>query len=89
MPSRFLVDVFSSFGFGAVPVPNVVDPASFSFRERYPLRPRLLSTRNFERLYNVACTLRAFALVQQRWPEAELTLVGGGSLDRELRSLAP
>ena len=30
----------------------------------------------------------AFALVQQRWPEAELTLVGGGSLDRELRSLA-
>jgi L-malate glycosyltransferase len=87
VPSRFLVDVFSSFGLGAVPVPNVVDLDRFRFRERYPLRPRLLSTRNFEPLYNVACTLRAFALVQQRWPEASLTLVGSGSLDAGLRSL--
>jgi glycosyltransferase involved in cell wall biosynthesis len=88
VPSRFLVDVFSSFGLEAVPVPNVVDLGSFGFRERVPLRPRILSTRNFEPLYNVACTLRAFALVQQRWPEAELTLVGDGSLARHLRSLA-
>jgi glycosyltransferase involved in cell wall biosynthesis len=88
VPSRFLVDVFSSFGLSAVPVPNVVDLARFRFRERCPLRPRLLSTRNFEPLYNVACTLRAFHLVQQRWPDAELTLVGGGSLERELRALA-
>src|SRR5262249_45447885 len=88
VPSRFLVEVFSSFGLGAVPVPNVVDLESFRFRERLPLRPRILSTRNFEALYNVACTLRAFAIVQQRFPEAELTLVGGGSLDRELRALA-
>jgi glycosyltransferase involved in cell wall biosynthesis len=88
VPSRFLVDVFSSFGLGAAPVPNVVDLESFRFRDRVPLRPRILSTRNFEPLYNVACTLRAFAIVQQRFPEAELTLVGGGSLDQSLRSLA-
>jgi glycosyltransferase involved in cell wall biosynthesis len=88
VPSRFLVDVFSSFGLGAVPVPNVVDLESFSFRERVPLRPRLLSTRNFEPLYNVACTLRAFGVVQERFPDAELTLVGAGSLDQKLRSLA-
>jgi L-malate glycosyltransferase len=88
VPSRFLVDVFSSFGLGAVPVPNVVDLARFKFRERCPLRPRILSTRNFEPLYNVACTLRAFKLVQQRWPEAQLTLVGGGSLERQLRALS-
>jgi glycosyltransferase involved in cell wall biosynthesis len=88
VPSRFLVEVFSSFGLDAVTVPNIVDLTRFRFRERRPLRPRILSTRNFEPLYNVACTLRAFALVQQRWAEAELTLVGGGSLERELRSLA-
>jgi L-malate glycosyltransferase len=87
VPSRFLVEVFSTFGLGAVAVPNVVDLESFKFRERVPLRPRLLSTRNFEPLYNVACTLRAFAIVQQRFPDAELTLVGGGSLDQKLRSL--
>jgi len=88
VPSQFLVDVFSSFGLDAVPVPNVVDLRSFRFRQRVPLRPRILSTRNFEPLYNVACTLRAFALVQEQWPEAELTLVGGGSLAQPLRSLA-
>jgi L-malate glycosyltransferase len=88
VPSRFLIDVFSAFGLSADSVPNVVDLDRFRFRERLPLRPRLLSTRNFEPLYNVACTLQAFAIVQQRFPEAELTLVGGGSLDQKLRSLA-
>ena len=46
-----------------------------------PLRPNVLSTRNFEPLYNVACTLRAFRLVQDRYPDATLTLVGAGSED--------
>src|SRR6185436_17831345 len=41
--------------------------------------PRILSTRNFEPMYNVACTLAAFAIVQARYPDATLTLVGAGS----------
>jgi glycosyltransferase involved in cell wall biosynthesis len=52
------------------------------------LRPRLLSTRNLEPLYNVACTLRAFRLVQDRHPGATLTLVGAGSEESRLRQLA-
>jgi len=88
VPSRFLVDVFQSFGLRATAVPNVVDLDRFKFRERHPLRPRILSTRNFESLYNVACTLRAFKRVQKSWPNASLTLVGGGPLERELRALA-
>ncbi len=87
VPSRFLIDVFEPFGLDAVAVPNVVDLERFRFRDRFPVRPRLLSTRNFDDLYNVACTLRAFKLVQKRWPNASLTLVGGGALDRELRAL--
>ena len=78
VPSRFLVDVFRGFGIDASIVPNIVDLERFRFRERDPLRPRLVSTRNFDALYNVACTLRAFKLVQDRWPDASLTLVGGG-----------
>ena len=88
VPSRFLVDVFASFGLDATAIPNVVDVNRFVYRERFPLRPRILSTRNFESLYNVACTLRAFKLVQKSWPNASLTLVGGGSRERELRRLA-
>jgi glycosyltransferase involved in cell wall biosynthesis len=88
VPSTFLRDVFASFGIEATVIPNIVDLDRFRFRLRDPLRPRLLSTRNFEDLYNVACTLRAFSIIRQSRPDASLTLVGGGSNDDALRTLA-
>src|SRR5688572_6474728 len=88
VPSRFLKDVFAGHGIEAEVIPNIVDVDRFSFRVRSPLRPRVLSTRNFESLYNVSCTMRAFRLVQDRCPEATLTLVGAGSEDERLRALA-
>jgi len=88
VPSRFLREVFSSHGIDAHVIPNIIDRDRFAFRLRDPLRPRLLSTRNFEPLYNVACTLRAFERIQARWPDAALTLVGAGSQERALRRLA-
>ena len=88
VPSRFLKDVFARFGIQAEVIPNIVDVDRFRFRARDPLRPNVLSTRNFEPLYNVSCTMRAFRLLQDRYPEATLTLVGGGSEDQRLRDLA-
>ena len=71
--------VFATFGIDASVIPNMVDTSRFRFRDRVPLQPRILSTRNFDGLYNVACTIRAFQLVQQQFPDATLTLVGGGN----------
>jgi len=88
VPSRYLVEVFEQFGITATVIPNVVDLRRFSYRARTTLQPRLLSTRNFESHYNVACTLRAFRIVQDRWPHATLTLVGNGSEEQFLRTLA-
>ncbi|MGE3275488.1 MAG: glycosyltransferase family 4 protein [Vicinamibacterales bacterium] len=88
VPSRFLVDVFARHGIDASVIPNVVDTERFRFRARTPLRPRLLCTRNLEPLYNVACTLRAFRRIQDRWPGATLTLVGSGSEEPRIRALA-
>ncbi len=88
VPSAFLVEVFARFGIRATIIPNLVDVACFVFRERTPLRPRLLSTRNFDALYNVSCTLRAFRLIQNRHPDASLTLVGAGPQDAVLRRQA-
>jgi glycosyltransferase involved in cell wall biosynthesis len=88
VPSTFLQGVFASFAISADVVPNIIDLEQFGFRSRAALRPRLLSTRNFEELYNVVCTLRAFAAVQARFPDATLTLVGKGSTERALRELA-
>jgi glycosyltransferase involved in cell wall biosynthesis len=88
VPSRFLHDVFAEFGIASRVIPNIVDVERFRFRRREHLRPRVLSTRNFETLYNVPCTLRAFRLVQDRYPDAQLTLVGAGSQDAPIRALA-
>ena len=88
VPSRFLYDVFASFGITSRIVANTIDLARFTYRERTPLTPTLLSTRNFEPLYNVDCTLRAFAHVQARYPDASLTLVGAGSQEVKLRQTA-
>jgi glycosyltransferase involved in cell wall biosynthesis len=85
VPSRFLVEVFSRFGIPATIVPNIVDLDRFAYRPRDPLRPRLLSTRNLDALYDVGTTIRAFRLVQDRWPEATLTLVGKGPEEASLR----
>lgn len=88
VPSRFLVDVFERFGIAATVVPNVIALDRFPFRTRDPLEPRFLSTRNLDALYNVACTLRAFKEVQERYPGASLTLVGSGTEESRLRALA-
>jgi glycosyltransferase involved in cell wall biosynthesis len=88
VPSRFLQDVFARFGIEAEVIPNIVDADRFRFRRRVAPRPRVLSTRNFEPLYNVPCTLRAFRIVQDRYADATLTLVGGGSQEAAIRALA-
>lgn len=88
VPSEYLRQVFAGFGIDALVVPNSIDGDRFTFRLRTELKPRLLSTRNFETHYNVACTLRAFALVQAAQPAATLTVVGSGSQERALKTLA-
>jgi glycosyltransferase involved in cell wall biosynthesis len=88
VPSTFLRDVLASFGIPAQVVANTIDLRQFRYRIRDPLRPRLLSTRNFEPIYNVAAVLRAFARIQERRPDATLTLVGSGSQNSALRALA-
>ena len=88
VPSPFLRDVFARFDIPAAVVTNTIDLQRFAYRSRNPLRPRLVSTRNLEPLYNVACTLRAFAHVQAHYPDATLTIVGDGSERVRLQELA-
>lgn len=88
VPSAYLVDVFARFGLEAKAIHNVVDLDVFRFRERKPIRPVFLTSRLHEPLYNVACVLRAFALVQQRFPEASLTVAGDGWMRPQLEALA-
>lgn len=88
VPSVYLQQVFARHGYAARVIPNVVDTSRFRYRERSPLAPRLLSTRNLEPYYRVDTILEAFALLKTRYPEATLTVAGVGSEETRLRRLA-
>lgn len=87
VPSAFLESVFTSHGLHCRVIPNNVDLNRFTYRARPLVSARFVSTRNFEAHYDVPCTLRAFALIQQRYPAAQLTLVGGGSAELMLKRM--
>ena len=88
VPSDYLRRVFERHGYRPRVIRNVVDTSRFRYRDRMPLRPRLLSTRNFEPHYRVENTLKAFAILRRRHPDATLTLAGYGSQEARLRRLA-
>jgi glycosyltransferase involved in cell wall biosynthesis len=77
-PSGFLVDVFAKFQIPVQPIFNIIDMSDFKYRARHRLRPIFLHNRILEPLYNVECTLRAFKIIQDRFPEARLTLAHDG-----------
>ena len=87
VPSDFLKEVFAKHGFDATPVANVVSQETFPFVRRETFRPKILVARMLEPLYNVGCAIRAFHLVQQQHPHAELTILGDGPQEAELRQL--
>jgi L-malate glycosyltransferase len=88
VPSGFLVDVFKQFNLSARSIFNIVDTNHFQFRLRDPLKPVFLSNRNLEPMYNVGCVLRAFAIIQRRFPDARLIVAGEGSQRAEMEKLA-
>ena len=88
VPSEYLRRVFAQYGYRARVVPNALSFAGFTYRERYPLRPRILSTRNLERHYGVDDVIEAFALLRRRHPDATLAIAGTGSEAARLRALA-
>jgi len=90
-PSGFLVDVFRKHDIKAQSIFNVIDTSRFRYRERRKLRPVFMTNRILEPLYNVDCILRAFAIIQARYPEASLTIAHDGccrpALERLTREL--
>jgi glycosyltransferase involved in cell wall biosynthesis len=88
VPSEYLRQVFARFGYEARVIRNVLDTARYHYRERIPLKPKLLSVRNLEPHYRVDVTLKAFILLKRYFPDATLTIAGYGSEERRLRQMA-
>jgi glycosyltransferase involved in cell wall biosynthesis len=70
---------------------RVIPPAinrSVRYRARRNLQPRLMTNRSLEPLYNHPCIFRAFASVQQKYPDAELVVGSDGVMRPSLETLA-
>ena len=78
VPSDYLVGVFAKFGLTAQPIPNFVEVEKIPFRERTQFRPIFLSNRSLQPLYNVPCIVRAFRIIQDKYPDARLIIAGDG-----------
>lgn len=85
--SGFIGDIFDKCRLPYTIIPNIIEMASSHYRERKVLSPKFICTRSLEPLYNHACILKAFQLVQVQLPEASLALVGGGSIQVELEKM--
>jgi glycosyltransferase involved in cell wall biosynthesis len=88
VPSEYLRRVFARHGYAVRVIPNVIDLSEYRFRDRLPLRPRMLSTRNLEPYYRVDLVIEAFNRFKAIEPAATLTIAGYGSEEARLRRLA-
>jgi glycosyltransferase involved in cell wall biosynthesis len=82
--SGYLETVFSSFGYFVKVIPNIIDVKKSNFNHRTLLKPRFISIRSLEPLYNIKLILEAFKIIQQKYGEASLFIIGEGSLKKPL-----
>jgi glycosyltransferase involved in cell wall biosynthesis len=85
VPHGFLQAELSTLGLRIDGViPNFIDVEKYKFRERSRLAPRFLYLRGMHSIYNPAMALRAFAIIQQKYPDALLTMAGRENNDSKL-----
>jgi glycosyltransferase involved in cell wall biosynthesis len=88
VPSEFLQRIFRDHGLTSSLLPNLADTELFSFAEREQFCPRFFVSRSLEPMYDVECVLRAFRIIQDKIPEANLGIAGEGTEGSRLRGLA-
>lgn len=84
-PSEYLKKSFEQAGFPTLVIPNFIQLDQYSFSQRTQLRPKLLWVRAFDQTYHPEMSLHVLAEIQQKYPEAQLCMIGpdkDGSLER-------
>lgn len=84
-PSEYLKFHFEKFGLlNVVSIPNSINLADYSFKERQNFAPNLIWVRAFAEIYNPKMAVDVLNLLQKKYPSATLTMVGpdkDGSLE--------
>lgn len=87
VPSSFLQRAFRQEGIVADILPNFAEVDKFPFKPRREFAPRLIVARNLMKVYGVHSVLQAFRIVQRRYADAVLAVVGTGPEGERLMAL--
>jgi len=85
--SEYTAHVFRRYNLSTSIVPLQVDPTLFSPRLIKSVQPRIISTRRHDRGNNLVGVIKAFRRVKQKYPRAELIILGDGPQRRWLEEL--
>lgn len=85
--SEYLCQVLAQFDIQAIIIPNIISLEHFEYHEPAELRPWLVVARHLHPIYNIPCVLRAYQIIQSRFPDAQLFLTGTGPQEVELRQM--
>ena len=77
--SGFLARIFDKYMFPYVELPNIIEVKSDIYRPKKIIRPYFISVRSLEPLYNILCIIKAFSIVKESLPDAELHILADGS----------
>ena len=88
VPSKYLQNILNDNSIKSKYLPNIIRDDNVYFKKRDILKPNLVVTRSFERVYNISLVLKAYKTIKLKYPEASLRLIGDGSLKNELVSLS-
>lgn len=76
-PSSYMFEIFKSYGFKNLKcIPNSINLADYTFKERKNIQPRLLWVRAFAEIYNPMMAIIVFERLLKKYPNAALSMVG-------------
>ena len=84
--SDYLQDLFRSYGLTPIKIHDVYPKSKFQYKSRTEYSPKFLMTRALEPIYQHETALLAFQIIKEKYPNARLSIVGKGSLEKEIKA---
>lgn len=83
-PSRYLYERMRQYQDDLLLLPNAIELDDYVFRPRLKFAPKLVWVRSFHSIYNPQLAIHTAALLREKFPQLELTMIGpdkDGSLE--------
>lgn len=80
VPSKFLNTVFGGYGRDSIIIPNALDTALFTKKNKEFNKNNLhlIVTRNLEKIYGIHIIIKSFKIIVDKYPNTQLSIAGSG-----------